>query len=271
MFYFICYRVNKQQKVNFMKKTFIALTLLSLSTAATAEQQYKIIFDNSSLKNIIPEGQTVFKSCNGIAQNGQSEGDGTYTINPTGDNEFDVYCDMTKDGGGWTKLTLDLIQQHFTTTFNEIEGFGEWRNGQLAAGDISDADGADVIIDINIPFEYDSFYLNNFYWKDIDSGNTGVWDLYTDLGGLHYSSNFDMSSGWTGDITVGTSDINAPTLSFHNLQGDKQGNGQSFKVPVDGQIFTNGVSSNTLTFRAMELGSEDEDVYVWEKGSIWVR
>ena len=40
-------------------------------------------------------------SCKDILDRGQSIGDGVYTINPTGNNPFDVYCDMTTDGGGW--------------------------------------------------------------------------------------------------------------------------------------------------------------------------
>jgi len=32
--------------------------------------------------------------------------DWVYKINPTGDNEFEVYCDMTTDWGGWTYATM---------------------------------------------------------------------------------------------------------------------------------------------------------------------
>ncbi|MFN3198303.1 MAG: fibrinogen-like YCDxxxxGGGW domain-containing protein [Bradymonadia bacterium] len=46
-------------------------------------------------------------SCSSIVNNGLSNGDGVYTIDPDGaggNAAFDVYCDMTTDGGGWAML-----------------------------------------------------------------------------------------------------------------------------------------------------------------------
>jgi len=61
--------------------------------------------------SIVPEaggGCALGADCRDILDSGSSTGDGTYTIDPdgwgTGLDPFDVTCDMTTDGGGWTPV-----------------------------------------------------------------------------------------------------------------------------------------------------------------------
>jgi len=63
-----------------------------------------------------PDDSVVYESCNEILKANNSKGDGTYLIKPQGANEeFEVYCDMTTDGGGWTMLFSSADGTRFST------------------------------------------------------------------------------------------------------------------------------------------------------------
>ncbi|MCB9745214.1 MAG: hypothetical protein H6740_21715 [Alphaproteobacteria bacterium] len=77
-------------------------------------------------------------SCDDVLANTSSSADGAYFIDPDGAGAFEVYCDMSTDGGGWTLLfsaTADLAaygsgfdgwwQDGNTTTLTSPTGIGK--------------------------------------------------------------------------------------------------------------------------------------------------
>jgi hypothetical protein len=90
--------------MNKYKSSFImALSLSCISFASQAS--YVIKFENSASKDIIPEPSTLVAqnnlTCKNILENGNSTGNGIYEIR-LNNKTFNAYCDMTKNGGGWT-------------------------------------------------------------------------------------------------------------------------------------------------------------------------
>ena len=63
------------------------------------------------------------KSCAELYNAGKTSS-GVYTISPDGSGVFDVFCDQTTDGGGWT-----VFQKRLDGSVDFYRGWADYQNG----------------------------------------------------------------------------------------------------------------------------------------------
>ena len=66
---------------------------------------------------------TVTKNCAELYKSGKKIS-GVYTINPDGSGAFDVFCDQTTAGGGWT-----VFQKRLDGSVDFYRGWSDYKNG----------------------------------------------------------------------------------------------------------------------------------------------
>ena len=108
-------------------------------------------------------------SCQEILLSGDSTGDGLYWLDPDQDGDvqdsWEAYCDMTRDGGGWTKMESALFPFLFTTS--------NWDEFGAAADD-----------NYSMMVEVDEFETSGTFTFRYEVGNSGVW---SDFNRAHFT------------------------------------------------------------------------------------
>ena len=108
--------ILKKRIIMFKKITFILLC----SVLSQASADYLIKFENNQMANNIPDAPEIesYSSCKEILESDNNANNGDYTIT-LNEDDVSVECDMTTNGGGWTKIVSN------GSSLNTMKIFGE--------------------------------------------------------------------------------------------------------------------------------------------------
>lgn len=146
------------------------------------------------------------KGCTDILDAGESSGSGIYTIDPDGglpDNAFQVYCEMSTSGGGWTKI-LQYAGGTSLATAASVGSGTSWMLSETVAGKLTD-----VQINAIAGSEYLVLTSNSSYggmrWGQFVPASPFQW--YSNAGTYTLVTTWASTKCWNGGaLTTATPD-----------------------------------------------------------------
>lgn len=169
-----------------------------------------VTWTGGALLSTLPNG-----NCKRILDNGNSYGDGVYRIDPSGDGGFDVWCDMTTDGWGWTIATMlaDSTTQNLFQTANTNK-IVSLKDNIATAGQIGDIwrDSADkdlmfvcftsnaAISPVTFPFIVYKYRKSDIARLTIQNKASTAFST-TNLKAKYRNFNYTLSTNWGWSTT----------------------------------------------------------------------
>ena len=211
-----------------------------------------------------------YRSCQEILDAGASLGDGMYELDPDGPASvyapFDVVCDMTTDGGGWTEITKCVAKNSLNMIDTAIDAADEAKFGTECRYSTRDelADGHTYYLTFDFPAGYSEFRLNGYQIK----ANSGEGHT-SDLGHVQREWNIGASAN-QGDVSFGNPTQLGPRDSFSRYSVQS-----CFDCVIDwpgGNITIQmGTTANKFRIGWGETGPESEGWIPWYEGTILLR
>gem|GEM_PF-1578653 len=242
---------------------------------------------------VCPEGSGAHEDCPGVSclsvlQAGHSTGDGTYWITADTPGAFEVACDMTTDGGGWTGVTFPLADTRLSGTMNTVVA-GTIEGIDPDHGPFSQDEDAGHAYQYDVDWSpgYDAFYLGADYLVasnactgagcacltevECTSEVQGDCFIQTD-----WAQGYNAAAcGAFGDVAFGSPDDPGPTTSFAAHWGIRHSytNLQTVGFPGGTTAYSVGAGASATSFRVAwgENGGQWEGWYPWYEGTVFLR
>ncbi len=201
-------------------------------------------------------------------------GDGIYTIDIDGDGAtapFNVTCDMTTSGGGWTQLTASIARNQLGGTITEIDACTMSWTGDSPTSRDGTGD-CETQYDFNFPASFSEFYLSSFQvTANSASGNVSELSSPSIVTWGTRGGADDDGSPASGDIGFGSSTDTGPAITWVDAGGDEFNCQSCSNTFPNSSIYSVGASSTSFKIEWSEGGGEAEGWIIWTGGYIYLR